>query len=169
MKNNAQYHTASLSPAELICNYTAYDMIVFCNGGWDQTYKKTLCFLDRNAGAKILYIEKPLAYDPAENPAKFIMINDSLHVLRPNVASIDAVFKLLPHYVRTKSVAVGWFASADFMHFGELIRFKTIINNCSELSPATAATHTSEAIGAQKPALTKHMPRRNRSQFPVAS
>lgn len=164
MKNNSRNNTENSSPSTAIYNDTVYDMLVFCDGSWDQTYRKTLCFLDRNAGARILYIEKPQYYNPEEDAAKFMMINDFLHVLRPNVASIDEVFKLLPHHVRVGSVAVGWFAATNYMHFDELIRFNKTINDCSTISAIVPATQH-RAIN-ERPSVNNRV--YNKTRFQIA-
>ncbi|WP_298156860.1 hypothetical protein [Flavobacterium sp.] len=169
MKNPDNLHIKNTSaPTEIIYNHTVYDMMVFCDGSWDQTYKKSLRFLDRNAGAKILYIEKPISFQPEENPAKFLMLNDNLHVLRPNVSSIDAVFKLLPRQARTKSVAVGWFCASEYTHFAELIRFKTVVCDCNA---GVELKRRADIIleQSQKSGITSFNSRKNNSAYPVAS
>ncbi|WP_146185061.1 hypothetical protein [Flavobacterium pallidum] len=161
MKNQSPL-TDPISPTALIYNTTDYDMLVFCDGSWDETYQKTLCFLDRNAGAKILYIEKPTTFDPVEETVKFMMINDHIHVLRSNVDSIDAVFKLLPWQVRAKQVPVGWFASAAYAHFAELIRFQTVVNDYRTISLPSVKEKPTQKL------FENFTPRKMKSTFPAA-
>ncbi|AWA29832.1 hypothetical protein HYN48_06930 [Flavobacterium magnum] len=162
MKNQGQ-NSELISPTALIYNHTHYDMLVFCDGSWDQTYRKTLRFLDRNVGTNILYIEKPTAFDPDADSSKFMMINDHIHVLRTNVPSIDAVFTLLPWQVRTKEVAVGWFASSDYAHFSELIRFNTIINDYRSVSLPSVQHKPAYKV------MDAFAQRKVRTHFPAAS
>jgi len=112
----------------------AYDMIVFCHLRWQFVYQRPQHLISRMAiNRKVLLIEEPIHYTPeTENTADLLIITDNLHILQPKVASIEAIADLLPQYLKSSTVAVGWFYSASFSPLLYSLNYETIIYDCMD-------------------------------------
>ncbi|AWH86568.1 glycosyltransferase family 1 protein [Flavobacterium album] len=110
----------------------SYDMIVFCHLRWDFVYQRPQHIISRFAGhSKILLIEEPWHRDN-EQGSRLNVISDTLHILQPNVKSIDEIATILPQYVNSANVATGWFYSASFVRLLDHFKFDTIVYDCMD-------------------------------------
>lgn len=113
-----------------------YDMIVFCHLRWQSVYKRPQHIISRMADTmKILFIEEPLDFNQNEDPDNFIVINEMLHVLQPNVQDIQSIAEIIPNYVSNKTIPFGWFYSGAFCPLLGIMEFENVIYDCiDELS-----------------------------------
>lgn len=109
-----------------------YDMVVFCHLRWDFVYQRPQHIISRMAkDMKILMIEEPW-HRPDEKHSRLITVNDNLHVLQPNVTSIEEIETVLPQYINNKNVSVGWFYSASFIPLLNQFDFSTVVYDCMD-------------------------------------
>jgi len=114
-------------------NAQYYDMIVFCHLRWQFVYQRPQHIISRMAkNMKVLLIEEPWHRPENDNTGNLMMINETLHVLQPNVTSIDEIASILNLYVKNKNVPVGWFYSASFCPLLEALEFDTIVYDCMD-------------------------------------
>src|SRR5688500_13835108 len=75
-----------------------YDMVVFCHLRWDFVYQRPQHIISRMAkDMKVLMIEEPW-HRPEEKESRLTVINDNLHILQPNVTSIEEIETVIPQY-----------------------------------------------------------------------
>lgn len=131
-------------------NNNGYDLVVFCHLRWDFVYQRPQHIISRlSQTLKILLIEEPW-HRPEEKGSRLKAISPNLHVLQPNVASIDDIASVLPAYIN-KNVQTGWFYSAAFIPLLTYFSFDTVVYDCmDELSLFKGA---SEKIVSQEQAL----------------
>ncbi len=109
-----------------------YDMVVFCHLRWDFVYQRPQHIISRMAkDRKILMIEEPW-YRPEEKESRLIKVNDNLHVLQPNVHTIEEIESILPQYISSKNINTGWFYSASFVPLLTSFEFNTIVYDCMD-------------------------------------
>lgn len=109
-----------------------YDMVVFCHLRWDFVYQRPQHIISRMANdMKILMIEEPW-HRPDEKQSRLITVNDNLHVLQPNVTSIEEIETVLPQYINNKEINVGWFYSASFVPLLNKFSFTTVVYDCMD-------------------------------------
>lgn len=107
-----------------------YDMVVFCHLRWDFVYQRPQHIISRMAqGQKILLIEEPW-YRDGEG-SRLITITDNLHILQPNVGSIEEIAEVLPQYT-VKQVTTGWFYSASFVPILNYFEFNNVVYDCMD-------------------------------------
>ena len=111
-----------------------YDMVVFCHLRWQFVYQRPQHIISRIAkDLRVLMIEEPIGRaDNAADSAELLIVNDNLHILQPKVLSIEAIASLLPHYLKSSSVSIGWFYSASFSPLLYALNFDTIIYDCMD-------------------------------------
>ncbi|WP_051199977.1 glycosyltransferase [Flavobacterium subsaxonicum] len=108
-----------------------YDLVVFCHLRWDFVYQRPQHIISRMAkDQKVLLIEEPW-FREHEATSRLTAINPNLHILQPNVKSIEDIAAILPNYVG-KNVATGWFYSASFVPLLSYFEFDTIIYDCMD-------------------------------------
>jgi len=109
-----------------------YGMIVFCHLRWDFVYQRPQHIISRMAkNTKVLMIEEPW-HRPDQEGSRLTIVNENLHVLQPNVISIEEIAQVLPQYVKNNSVNVGWFYSASFVPLLSHFNFGTVIYDCMD-------------------------------------
>lgn len=107
-----------------------YDMVVFCHLRWDFVYQRPQHIISRLAqDNKILLIEEP--WHREGEGSRMQKISDNLHVLQPNVHSIEDIATILPQYI-SKTIATGWFYSAAFVPLLSYFDFGTTIYDCMD-------------------------------------
>jgi glycosyltransferase involved in cell wall biosynthesis len=134
LKNPQQKKVIKESIDKRSDNSAAYDMIVFCHLRWQFVYQRPQHLISRMAiNRRVLLIEEPIPFTPeTENTADLLIITDNLHILQPKVASIEAIADLLPQYLKSSSVAVGWFYSPSFSSLLYSLNYETIIYDCMD-------------------------------------
>ncbi len=132
-------HTPTKKKAAIIANDStapntdnnAYDMVVFCHLRWDFVYQRPQHIISRMAkDQKILLIEEPWRREH-EPDSRLTKVTENLHVLQPNVWSIDEIENVLAQYTG-KKVATGWFYSASFVPLLSYFEFDTIVYDCMD-------------------------------------
>jgi len=119
-------------PSEELNGGQTYDMVVFCHLRWDFVYQRPQHIISRLAkNSKILLIEEPWRREN-ETGSRLQKISDSLHVLQPNVDSIEQIVTILPDYVSTTNVPTGWFYSAAFVPLLANFNFGTVVYDCMD-------------------------------------
>lgn len=110
----------------------SYDMVVFCHLRWDFVYQRPQHVISRFAREmKVLLIEEP--WHRQEEPgSRLQIISDTLHVLQPNVRSIEEIAQVLPGYISGTDVAIGWFYSAAFVPLLDYFDFGTTVYDCMD-------------------------------------
>jgi len=109
-----------------------YDMVVFCHLRWDFVYQRPQHIISRMAkDMKILMIEEPW-HRPEEKESRLTVVNENLHILQPNVTSIEEIETVLPQYFTSKKVNVGWFYSASFVPLLNKFEFNTVVYDCMD-------------------------------------
>jgi glycosyltransferase involved in cell wall biosynthesis len=109
----------------------AYDMVVFCHLRWDFVYQRPQHLISRMAKTqKILLIEEPW-HREHEQGSRLTAVTDNLHILQPNVRSIEEIETVLAQYTG-KKVATGWFYSASFVPLLSYFEFDTIVYDCMD-------------------------------------
>jgi glycosyltransferase involved in cell wall biosynthesis len=109
-----------------------YDMVVFCHLRWDFVYQRPQHIISRMArNMKILMVEEPW-HRPEEKESRLVKVNDNLHVLQPNVHTIEEIESILPQYISSKNVNTGWFYSASFVPLLSAFEFSTIVYDCMD-------------------------------------
>jgi len=112
-------------------NDIKYDMVVFCHLRWDFVYQRPQHIISRLAKSqKILLIEEPW-HRPEEEGSRLNKITPNLHVLQPNVHTIDEIAGILTTYSNT-AVGTGWFYSASFLPLLDYFSFDTIVYDCMD-------------------------------------
>lgn len=111
-----------------------YDMIVFCHLRWQFVYQRPQHIISRlSSNMKVLFIEEPIHHNQNDNTSGNLMvITEKLHVLQPYVKDIESIITILPHYIKNKTIPIGWFYSASFSPLLEQINFETIIYDCMD-------------------------------------
>lgn len=111
-----------------------YDMVIFCHLRWQFVYQRPQHLISRmSKNMKILLIEEPINYNPEEgSTADLMVINDNLHVLQPKVRDIESIAEILPHYIKSKTVSIGWFYSASFTPLLSALKFDVVIYDCMD-------------------------------------
>ncbi|WP_426485243.1 glycosyltransferase [Flavobacterium sp. 2] len=110
-----------------------YDMIVFCHLRWQFVYQRPQHIISRMATTmKVLLIEEPWHKPENQNLGSLMIVNENLHVLQPNVTSIEAIAGIIPSYVKNNNIPVGWFYSASFCPLLETLEFDTIVYDCMD-------------------------------------
>lgn len=124
-----------------------YDMVVFCHLRWDFVYQRPQHIISRLCKTlKILLIEEPW-HRPEEKGSRLRQESANLHILQPNVGSIEEIASVLHRYA-DKAVQAGWFYSAAFIPLLDYFNFNTVVYDCmDELSLFKGA---SEKIVAQE-------------------
>lgn len=110
-----------------------YDMVVFSNIEWQCVYKRPQHIVSRMAETmKILYIEEPSYSTQNKRAGNLMVINEKLHVLQPNVMSIEAIAEIIPVYIKNNHISIGWFYDAAFCPLLESFQFDTIVYDCMD-------------------------------------
>ncbi len=130
MENFSPAATAATTKHPAISGAQYYDMIVFCHLRWDFVYQRPQHLISRmSADLKILLIEEPIGQTSAAN---LKVINENLHVLQPNVDSIEAIAAIIPQFVKNKNIGTGWFYSAAFSPLLLQLNFDTVVYDCMD-------------------------------------
>ena len=109
----------------------SYDMVVFCHLRWDFVYQRPQHLISRMAKEmKILMIEEPW-HRPEETTSRLTVAGENLHILQPNVTSIEAIETVLPFYISPK-VTTAWFYSPSFMPLLSYFEADTIVYDCMD-------------------------------------
>lgn len=109
-----------------------YDMVVFCHLRWDFVYQRPQHIISRMAKhLNVLMIEEPLRREN-EQGSRLTKVTENLHVLQPNVTTIDEIASILPQYISQSNVNVGWFYSASFVPLLNYFKFDTIAYDCMD-------------------------------------
>lgn len=112
-------------------NDNRYDLVVFCHLRWDFVYQRPQHIISRlSKTLKILLIEEPW-YRPEEKGNRLKAVSNNLHVLQPNVSSIEDIASVLPSYIN-KDVQAGWFYSAAFIPLLSYFNFDKVIYDCMD-------------------------------------
>lgn len=108
-----------------------YDMVVFCHLRWDFVYQRPQHLISRMAqDMKILMIEEPW-HREEEKASRLNVINENLHVLQPNVKTIEEIESILPQYV-SREVYTGWFYSASFVPLLNYFKLEKVVYDCMD-------------------------------------
>lgn len=112
----------------------SYDMVVFCHLRWDFVYQRPQHIISRmSKKMRILLIEEPVGFAPEdENTGNLIVVNDNLHVLQPRTNSIEEIKNILPQFLPTKNISIGWFYSPSFVALLPAFDFDTVIYDCMD-------------------------------------
>lgn len=109
-----------------------YDMIVFCHLRWDFVYQRPQHVISRMAkNYKILFVEEPW-HRPEEKGSRLNRVSDMLHVLQPNVTTIDQIGNVIREYSDVNSDMIGWFYSPSFVPLLSGFNFSTVIYDCMD-------------------------------------
>lgn len=109
-----------------------YDMVVFCHLRWDFVYQRPQHLISRFAShSKILFIEEPW-HREGEEGSRLNKVGDTLHVLQPNVRSIEEIADILPQYISDMKIATGWFYSAAFVPLLDSFKFDKVVYDCMD-------------------------------------
>jgi glycosyltransferase involved in cell wall biosynthesis len=109
-----------------------YDMVVFCHLRWDFVYQRPQHIISRMAkDMKVLMIEEPW-HRPEEKESRLTVVNNNLHILQPNVTSIEEIQTVLPQYISNKNISIGWFYSASFVPLLNQFEFGTVVYDCMD-------------------------------------
>jgi len=113
-------------------NGNNYDMVVFCHLRWDFVYQRPQHIISRlSKDLRILLIEEPW-HRAEENESRLTKVSDNLHILQPNVHSIEEIGTVLPQYISNKNVGIGWFYSASFVPLLNHFEFGTVVYDCMD-------------------------------------
>ena len=122
-------HAGTASPA--VQADAHYDMIVFCHLRWDFVYQRPQHIISRMAkNQKVLLIEEPWRRED-QNESRLTKVSDNLHILQPNVWSIEEIANVLTQYTGKKATT-GWFYSASFVPLLSYFEFNTIVYDCMD-------------------------------------
>ncbi|MDV6167205.1 glycosyltransferase [Flavobacterium sp. DG1-102-2] len=124
--------THGVNPSDVDLNeQQTYDMVVFCHLRWDFVYQRPQHIISRFAkDRKILLIEEPWRRHDVSG-SNLQKISDTLHILQPNVDSIEQIADVLPQYINNK-ISLGWFYSAAFVPLLPYFNFDTIAYDCMD-------------------------------------
>lgn len=112
-------------------NDKIYDMVVFCHLRWDFVYQRPQHIISRFAkDSRVLLIEESWRREN-ESGSRLEKINDNLHILQPNVDTIEQISAILPQYVSTV-IASGWFYSAAFVPLLSYFNFGSVAYDCMD-------------------------------------
>ncbi|WP_293896312.1 glycosyltransferase [Flavobacterium sp.] len=126
--SKAKFNSSQQSPQE-------YDMVVFCHLRWEFVYQRPQHLISRMAQTKkVLFIEEPLNYNNDESGSlgNLITINENLHILQPKVKDIEAIARIIPRFIKSKSIGVGWFYSPAFSPLLNAFNFDTVVYDCMD-------------------------------------
>lgn len=131
---NTQKKTITKTDLLDSCAPQYYDMIVFCHLRWQFVYQRPQHIISRLASnMKVLFIEEPVHHHHDDNlSGNLMVITEKLHVLQPYVKDIESIIAILPHYIKNKTIPIGWFYSASFSPLLEQINFETVIYDCMD-------------------------------------
>lgn len=131
---NLQTAAPELPGHELEQENQGYDVVVFCHLRWEFVYQRPQHIISRlSRDRRVLFVEEPIGFSPEEeNTARRIDISDTLHVLQPRVSDIESIGPLLKEYMKSDSIAVGWFYSAAFSPLIDQIGFDSIVYDCMD-------------------------------------
>lgn len=136
MIKNVQLQSKNISKRPLTSvaqKAQSYDMVVFCHLRWEFVYQRPQHLISRlTKDQKVLFIEEPIKDDDSENLANLIIIHDHLHVLQPKVKNIEAISQILPHFIKNKSIGIGWFYSAAFSPLINQFDFDIVVYDCMD-------------------------------------
>lgn len=108
-----------------------YDMVVFCHLRWDFVYQRPQHLISRMAqDMKILMIEEPWHREEEKN-SRLTVVNENLHVLQPNVRTIEEIESVLPQYI-SKEVSTAWFYSASFVPLLNYFTLEKVVYDCMD-------------------------------------
>ena len=144
------YLVMATPPVDLDTKPQQYDMVVFCHLRWDFVYQRPQHIISRMARTqKVLLIEEPIRWEADTSPTgRLRVISENLHVLQPQVDSIDAIREILPQFVANTQVATGWFYSAAFVSLLDAFEFATVVYDC--MDELTLFRHAPEQLIAQE-------------------
>ncbi len=111
-----------------------YDMIVFCHLRWDFVYQRPQHLLSRLAkDFKILVVEEPVPFDGSKKPSFDVReFNSNIHILQPQVSSIEEIGPFLKKHLKKSNFVLGWFYSAAFVSVLEKLEFETVVYDCMD-------------------------------------
>lgn len=113
-------------------NNNSYDMVVFCHLRWDFVYQRPQHIISRMAKTqKILLIEEPW-HRGDEKESRLVAVSDNLHILQPNVHTIEEIENILPQYIGSRKINTGWFYSASFVPLLNYFEFNTVVYDCMD-------------------------------------
>jgi len=109
-----------------------YDIVVFCHLRWDFVYQRPQHLISRFAShSSILLIEEPW-HREGEEGSRLNKVSDTLHILQPNVRSIEEIADILPQYISDTRIATGWFYSAAFVPLLDSFKFEKVVYDCMD-------------------------------------
>lgn len=134
IKNHEKQASANINKQIRSQRSPSYDMVVFCHLRWDFVYQRPQHIISRmSKKARILLIEEPIGFEPGqENTGNLIVVNDNLHVLQPRVRSIEEIKNILPEFLPSKNISIGWFYSPSFVSLLPAFDFDTVIYDCMD-------------------------------------
>ena len=117
-----------------------YDMIVFCHLRWDFVYQRPQHIISRMSEQyKILVVEEPIHSD-GQSSYELQEINPNLTILKPKVATIVDIRKVLS-LLNIHEIEIVWFYSPAFVDLLPYLKIETIIYDCmDELSQFKGAS-----------------------------
>ena len=123
---------ADTKPTGQVNERDSYDMVVFCHLRWDFVYQRPQHLISRMAkDLKILLVEEPWRREE-EMGSKLTVVNENLHVLQPNVWSIEEIASVLPEYLIGMKASTIWFYSASFVPVLDSLKYDTIVYDCMD-------------------------------------
>ncbi|GAA3754727.1 glycosyltransferase family 1 protein [Flavobacterium ginsengiterrae] len=84
------------------------------------------------ASMKVLFIEEPLPNQENGERGTLLVISEKLHVLQPHTSDILSITEILPDYVKSTAISIGWFYSPAFCPLLDYFQFDTIIYDCMD-------------------------------------
>lgn len=122
---------AADSAVQAITGGQYYDMIVCCHLRWDFVYQRPQHLISRMSETlKILFIEEPVGRQQQQGGRK--IISQNLHVLQPQVDTIEDIAAIIPDFVKNKNISIGWFYSAAFSPLLQELNFDTVVYDCMD-------------------------------------
>lgn len=112
--------------------HTNYDMIVFCHLRWEFVYQRPQHLISRLSKIyNILVVEEPIR-NTSDTEIHGLQINESLHILQPNIDNINDIGKFLRKLLKAKEFKIGWFYSPAFIDVLNDLYFSIIIYDCMD-------------------------------------
>ncbi|HEX8270580.1 MAG TPA: glycosyltransferase [Flavobacterium sp.] len=112
----------------------SYDMVVFCHLRWEFVYQRPQHIISRmSKEMKILLIEEPIHHNEEDrNTGELVVVHDNLHILKPRTTSIKEIKNILPQYISSKNIQIGWFYSPSFVSLLPFFDFDTTVYDCMD-------------------------------------
>lgn len=111
-----------------------YDVVVFCHLRWHFVWQRPQHIISRiSVELKVLLIEEPLLAGKQEKQtAHLVVIHKNLHILQTKIKNIFELAQVLPYYILSKKVLLGWFYSPAFCPLLDYFNFNLVIYDCMD-------------------------------------